>query len=92
MSLDKPVSFSGKEPPWKGVTNVPSYKIDFDTGASQRYAFNKTNLFFRDHDQVFKVNWRAPSLAVEAYNVLNKYMPEVAETSARSKKVSAARD
>ncbi|MCG2628848.1 caspase family protein [Bradyrhizobium sp. WYCCWR 13023] len=86
MQRDKPVSFSGDKPPWKGVKNLPSYKITWDNGKSDIYAFNNTNLFFNWNTKgkdSFGVTGKARSMTFEKRQITDHYMVDVAEGFAR---------
>jgi Caspase domain len=83
MQSDKPLSFDGKAPPFKGIKALPSYKVVYDRGSPETFAFSKTTLFSAKYgDEQFYAMERARSFSFVKQKILSQYMMTAADVYA----------
>jgi hypothetical protein len=93
LQPDKLISFSGSEQPWQGVKKLPSYKVSYQPGKVEVYAFTKTHVFYQKTDSTsFGYLVRAKNDMYERTQLLTQYLPDVAEYLGRGTKISSTRE
>jgi hypothetical protein len=88
MRPDGRVSFNSKAPPFNGVHNLPSYRISFNNGSSEKYAFNKHGLFYLVTGTTGSFKSLSRGSGDEINKMLDDYMPKLGEYMARISKAS----